>query len=807
MKLVLTPLAPSGLDPIVITERLFAVGRRETPFDRYDASVTASLANRHARIFEERGRYYLIDLNSPGGSSLNGRPLEKNAALLQPGDEVGFGRQLRLRVTISDEETEPEACHPGVTLRPLVSAPGLEPIVVTQLPFLIGKSRSAFAAYRAALPAETEFLSRRHALLFSREGSLYLDDLNSLNGTFVNGKRLGDGAVQLREGDRIGFGGDTLAFSVAFGVMAAFQTPERSASQEGTLQLNRQEAPTRRIAPVANLERTIFVSSADSFLDIFCQDQEEGPRASAADAKPPPDPAQLKRAKKIALVKGIRDALQDDKPRRHGVRWVLAGLVLGGGLLATYHYTRPERDIEHLLDTGRHAEGLAKADAYLKTHPDSVRVRDLATQALLKHLLPDWLAALERGDFTQARARVEELRQRIANNPDGLTYLRLLDWIGDLRRFVVERGGTEAPFRLFQEEKAVDDLLGQWEQDPVGNREQVTQMAVLAPLFEETRTTTFSQLRWLQDQQAVHVKASKTLEQTVRDALENGRHEDLPAALEDFRRVYPRASGVERLTADLTAYAKVATALKQQDLFALEELRRAAHFETPPFRAHVDALWRTRLPDEGFMAGYLEARAAWRDGQAERALSRLAELKQRDWDSLAARLEERYQSLQREAQDLRGQRGDAGYPERLLAFYQRLNPEDDAHWARAFAQEVQRNRQSVLERARKDLQAGRAAWEDYQRRGRIDGLLRLERSISADFRARAGLLSKSAEQIQRAVAAHALTQTPLPERDAELKNAVYAEAGRQRQWLRDMKLVLDSGLLEAKLALLPKPEN
>ena len=54
--------------------------------------------------------------------------------------------------------------------------------------------------------ADDDFVSAQHAYLRYEEGSLFLFDKGSLNGTFVNGQPVGDTAVSLRLGDQIQFG-------------------------------------------------------------------------------------------------------------------------------------------------------------------------------------------------------------------------------------------------------------------------------------------------------------------------------------------------------------------------------------------------------------------------------------------------------------------------------------------------------------------------------------------------------------------------------------------------------------------------
>ncbi|MBU1228154.1 MAG: FHA domain-containing protein [Actinobacteria bacterium] len=70
---------------------------------------------------------------------------------------------------------------------------------------VIGRSKSA----DVRIPGGD--VSRRHALLWREAGSLWLADLGSSNGTFVNGTRLAE-TVSLEDGDHIFLGGTALVF-------------------------------------------------------------------------------------------------------------------------------------------------------------------------------------------------------------------------------------------------------------------------------------------------------------------------------------------------------------------------------------------------------------------------------------------------------------------------------------------------------------------------------------------------------------------------------------------------------------------
>ena len=92
-------------------------------------------------------------------------------------------------------------------------------------PQLIGRSTEA-------LPISDTTVSRRHAELTPDDGKWYLRDLDSSNGTFVNGKRI-TGRVELLPGDQIRCGSTLLSFAA---------TPDSPARDSSTIRLLPPEA-------------------------------------------------------------------------------------------------------------------------------------------------------------------------------------------------------------------------------------------------------------------------------------------------------------------------------------------------------------------------------------------------------------------------------------------------------------------------------------------------------------------------------------------------------------------------------------
>jgi pSer/pThr/pTyr-binding forkhead associated (FHA) protein len=114
----------------------------------------------------------------------------------------------------------PSVRHPDVVLKPL-SRPELGEICIDDTIFAIGRTEQPFASYGDGV---ANMLSRRHACIFSKDGLVYLSDLESRNGTSVNHVGVGRAPCELRDGDEICFA-DTLSYRVQ---IASLTRPEGS---------------------------------------------------------------------------------------------------------------------------------------------------------------------------------------------------------------------------------------------------------------------------------------------------------------------------------------------------------------------------------------------------------------------------------------------------------------------------------------------------------------------------------------------------------------------------------------------------
>ena len=98
---------------------------------------------------------------------------------------------------------EPGPAPPWVRLEPV----GGDPLDVGINRAVVGRSSTA------DVHLARDDISRQHALLWREAGTIWLADLGSSNGTFVNGERLAD-TMDLFDGDRIGLGRTELRLRV-----------------------------------------------------------------------------------------------------------------------------------------------------------------------------------------------------------------------------------------------------------------------------------------------------------------------------------------------------------------------------------------------------------------------------------------------------------------------------------------------------------------------------------------------------------------------------------------------------------------
>ena len=115
------------------------------------------------------------------------------------------------REETDDEKTTLLGPGQGMVQTPYLSGDELGRTVCLSIdsnPYIVGKKGD-----RVNGVLKNSSVSRIHASIRETNGRYFLSDMNSTNGTFINGRRLEiNETVALEDGDRVGFAGTVLLF-------------------------------------------------------------------------------------------------------------------------------------------------------------------------------------------------------------------------------------------------------------------------------------------------------------------------------------------------------------------------------------------------------------------------------------------------------------------------------------------------------------------------------------------------------------------------------------------------------------------
>lgn len=155
-----------------------------------------AVSGHHLRIVVNASDITVTDLNSTNGTLLNGQRIAANTPTsAHPGDVIRIGDLTGNWVSLAFEGAGGEAIR-------TLALGKLDLSKTTNI--LIGRDPACY------LPLNHPTVSFHHAQIYKQNGGLAIRDLNSTNGTYVNGKRIA--VVPLQSGDEIQIGPFKLAY-------------------------------------------------------------------------------------------------------------------------------------------------------------------------------------------------------------------------------------------------------------------------------------------------------------------------------------------------------------------------------------------------------------------------------------------------------------------------------------------------------------------------------------------------------------------------------------------------------------------
>ena len=798
MKVRLEPPEGSGLDVVTFETGLLAIGRHTVPFSDFPDDITASLSRQHARLFVEEDKLYLVDLQSTNGSTINDAPVTGQPVAVQDGDVVGFGSVLSFTVRIEenagvDQGVRHRRHRLRIFLVPVAAAQGIDAVMVTEFPFLVGRETAPFDSYRNVFPEEVGFLSRRHAFIHVIDSKVYIEDLGSANGCYINGELLEAGPHRLRTGDMIAFGGDFFSYHVSI------ESQSDSAGSAGQ----------NAAAAASQTNKTVLVSSATSFLDIFCFD--EAVKAQVGDGKADssvPDTsdsgdmkASIGRMRKV--IDMIKPQLLNDQGglKRGYILSVAIMLAMVGSLSVWRIATAERRAVEVACASDLPRECVSRARDYLQTNSDK-DLAAMATEAFVKGYIPDWIDAVKRNDVSGA-ARLRQVAARVGEGLDGVDeILSLMTRIERLERYV--QGGDGKARRAIvidQDEQAIESIAAEWDANQDIDRRLMIRLIETEPEFEELRVRVLKSLRRLRNDKSLYVAAIEAFKRRLKDSLDQDNKHAVEI-VDSFARRFPNIRGLARYRHDIETLQAYQRALAEKNILKRLDLVQTFQFETALLRHAALRHSRGLLPPAGVKKVFLQVLKDWRHGRFRAAERRLESIRQAPWkDAAQAELqrEKRVADAYRQyrSKPAAGDNGDA-----VFNLYALLDKRLDSYVIEAIRAELARNREVARNRLRTYLRRARTNWQTYLAKGRISSVDRLAERISKHFRTQSGYLSRAYQFARQVESLHDQVNLPLTADEKSTVADIVREMQLQLRALQNLGSIQQGPLLESKIQML-----
>lgn len=239
----------------------------------------------HATINQRTGRLFITPKDETGQTFVNGHQINEATEILV-GDVIGIGN-IELKLIDPSRATPRSTPTPSSKAKPAdlgwqikaMTGPLSGKTIAVDSSKIVGRDSAADIVIAGG------HISRRHAEFLLRDNQLWVRDLGSSNGTYVNNKKLDETALYL--GDEIKF--DAVIFRVVVGRAAP---KDKAAAEEANMEKT-QFRPALNIPPAARSAEPSRPAAAPSIAPVPApMPAEIEPMVAKQVSAPSPDTAQ-----------------------------------------------------------------------------------------------------------------------------------------------------------------------------------------------------------------------------------------------------------------------------------------------------------------------------------------------------------------------------------------------------------------------------------------------------------------------------------------------------------------------------------
>lgn len=195
-----------GREEVVpVTARGLQVGRSRQSGNDIIVSDDGMVSKRHVRIERDGDRFVVQDLQSTNGTFVNGQPL-LGAQPLQSGDEIRVG-ETKLQFRGSGGGGAAPGRSYSASPTPTGIGERFRLVALSGEVFPLASRMTVGRALTGDIVLVGERVAPQHAVITVRDDQVFLEDIDTAAGTYVNGERIpARFAVVVYPGDTVAFG-------------------------------------------------------------------------------------------------------------------------------------------------------------------------------------------------------------------------------------------------------------------------------------------------------------------------------------------------------------------------------------------------------------------------------------------------------------------------------------------------------------------------------------------------------------------------------------------------------------------------